>query len=65
LKQAISFLSKKQQEIIYLKYYQHLDYAQIADLMSISRQSVYNLLHETIQKLRNVWHVEFVAPSNR
>lgn len=65
LKQAISFLSRKQREIIYLKYYQHLDYAQIADLMSISRQSVYNLLHETIQKLRNVWHVEFVAPTNR
>jgi RNA polymerase sigma factor (sigma-70 family) len=65
LKQALSFLSKKQQEIIYLKYYQHLDYAQIADLMSINRQSVYNLLHETIQKLRNVWHVEFVAPTNR
>lgn len=65
LKQALGLLSKKQQEIIYLKYYQHLDYAQIADLMSINRQSVYNLLHETIQKLRNVWHVEFVAPTNR
>ena len=65
LKQALSHLSKKQQEIIYLKYYQHLDYGQIADLMSINRQSVYNLLHETIQKLRNVWHVEFVAQSNR
>ncbi len=65
LKQALCFLSKKQQEIIYLKYYQHLDYGQIADLMSITRQSVYNLLHETIQKLRNVWHVEFVAQSNR
>ncbi len=65
LKQALGFLSKKQQEIIYLKYYQHLDYGQIADLMSINRQSVYNLLHETIQKLRNVWHVEFVAQSNR
>jgi RNA polymerase sigma factor (sigma-70 family) len=64
LKQALGFLSKKQQEIIYLKYYQQLDYGQIADLMSINRQSVYNLLHETIQKLRNVWHVEFVAQSN-
>jgi RNA polymerase sigma factor (sigma-70 family) len=65
LKQALSFLSKKQQEIIYLKYYQHLDYGQIADLMSINRQSVYNLLHETIQKLRNVWHNEFVTQANR
>lgn len=65
LKQVLSFLSKKQQEIIYLKFYQNLDYGQIADLMSINRQSVYNLLHETIQKLRNVWHIEFVARTNR
>lgn len=65
LKQVLSLLSKKQQEIIYLKYYQHLDYGQIADLMSINRQSVYNLLHETIQKLRNVWHTEFVTQGNR
>jgi RNA polymerase sigma factor (sigma-70 family) len=64
LKQALSMLSKKQHEIIYLKYYQHLDYGQIADLMSINRQSVYNLLHETIQRLRNVWHIEFVAQTS-
>jgi RNA polymerase sigma factor (sigma-70 family) len=64
VKQVLSLLSKKQQEIIYLKYYQHLDYGQIADLMSITRQSVYNLLHETIQKLRNVWHSEFVTHRN-
>jgi RNA polymerase sigma factor (sigma-70 family) len=64
LKHVLCLLSKKQQEIIYLKYYQHLDYGQIADLMSISRQSVYNLLHETIQKLRKVWHSEFVSSSN-
>ena len=64
LKHALSMLSKKQQEIIYLKYYQHLDYGQIADLMSINRQSVYNLLHEAIQKLRNVWHIEFFTQPN-
>jgi RNA polymerase sigma factor (sigma-70 family) len=64
VKQVLSLLSKKQQEIIYLKYYQHLDYGQIADLMSITRQSVYNLLHETIQKLRNVWHSEFITQRN-
>ena len=64
VRQALKKLSKKQQEIIYLKYYQHLDYGQIADLMSINRQSVYNLLHEAIQKLRSVWHIEFVTQSN-
>lgn len=65
LRQVLGLLSKKQQEIIYLKYYQHLDYGQIADLMSINRQSVYNLLHETIQRLRTVWQIEFVTPRHR
>jgi RNA polymerase sigma factor (sigma-70 family) len=61
LKRIISGLSKRQQEIIYLKYYQHLGHGQIAELMNISIQSVYNLLHETIQKLKMVWHSEFVS----
>ncbi|HTI90038.1 MAG TPA: sigma-70 family RNA polymerase sigma factor [Puia sp.] len=61
LKRIISTLSKRQQEIIYLKYYQHLEHGQIAELMNITTQSVYNLLHETIQKLKTVWHSEFVA----
>ena len=61
LKKIITTLSRRQQEIIYLKYYQHLEHGQIAELMNITTQSVYNLLHETIQKLKTVWHSEFVA----
>ncbi len=61
LRHTLSLLSKRQQEIIYLKYYQFLDQAQIAELMNITRQSVYNLLHEAIQKLRILWHEEFVS----
>jgi len=55
LKLALSTLSKRQHEVIYLKFYQHLDHGQIAEQMDISRQSVYNLLHESLQKLRSVW----------
>ena len=61
LKKTLSLLSKRQIEIIYLKYYQYLDHGQIAELMNISRQSVYNLLHETVNKLRSLWHAEFVS----
>jgi RNA polymerase sigma factor (sigma-70 family) len=60
LRRTLKRLSKRQQEVIYLKFYQHLDHAQIAELMNISRQSVYNLIHESILKLRNLWQVEFV-----
>ena len=61
LRKVLSLLSKRQKEIIYLKYYQYLDHGQIAELMNISRQSVYNLLHEVIHKLRSLWHTELVA----
>ena len=60
LKSVISNLSARQREIIYLKFYQQLDHGQIAALMSISQQSVYNLLHETIQKLKKCWQSELV-----
>jgi len=61
LTRTLSLLSKREKEIIYLKYYQYLDHGQIADLMNINRQSVYNLLHEAVHKLRSLWHAEFVA----
>ena len=61
LRKTLSSLSNRQKEIIYLKYYQHVDNGQIAELMSISRQSVYNLLHETIQKLKDLWHAELIT----
>jgi RNA polymerase sigma factor (sigma-70 family) len=63
LRKTMSQLSKRQHELIYLKFYQHLDHAQIAGLMNISRQSVYNLLHETIQKLRSLWQAELFPPA--
>ena len=61
LRKVLSLLSKRQKEIIYLKYYQYLDHGQIAELMNISRQSVYNLLHEVIHKLRSLWHTGSVV----
>jgi RNA polymerase sigma factor (sigma-70 family) len=61
LKRILPKLSKKQKEIVYLKYYQHLDHAQIAELMNLSRQSVYNLLHEALHRLRNLLKTEFIT----
>ena len=58
LRKTLAQLTKRQHELIYLKFYQHLDHAQIAGLMNLSRQSVYNLLHETIQRLRSLWQAE-------
>lgn len=57
---VISRLPARQREIIYLKFYQQLDHNQIAALMNISQQSVYNLLHESIQKFKKNWQSEFL-----
>jgi RNA polymerase sigma factor (sigma-70 family) len=61
LRKTLAQLSKRQQEVIYLKFYQQLDHGQIAELMNVSRQSVYNLLHEALQKLRSLWQTEYLS----
>jgi RNA polymerase sigma factor (sigma-70 family) len=60
LRKTLLQLSQRQHEVIYLKFYHQLDHGQIAELMNISRQSVYNLLHETLQKLRSLWQRELM-----
>lgn len=50
---ALSGLSKKQQEAIFFRYYETLSYEQIANLMGIRKQSVYNLINSAIKVLRN------------
>ena len=61
LRKTLELLSNKQKEIVYLKYYHHLDHTQIAELMNVTRQTVYNLLHETLNKLRSLLKAEFIA----
>ncbi|WP_020597039.1 RNA polymerase sigma factor [Spirosoma panaciterrae] len=55
LETLLNQLSKRQKEVIFLKFYQGLTHEQIAEVMVLNRQSVYNILHEALQKLRNAW----------
>lgn len=61
LRKMLELLTKKQKEIVYLKYYHHLDHTQISELMNVSRQTVYNLLHETLHKLRTLLKADFIV----
>lgn len=54
IRRAMASLSKRQQEIIHLRFYLNADAGQIADIMELGRQSVYNLLHDAIRQLRIV-----------
>lgn len=47
-------LSRRQQEIIYLRFYLEADHDEIARIMGLSRQAVYNLLHLSITRLKRL-----------
>ncbi|MEB2782095.1 sigma-70 family RNA polymerase sigma factor [Algoriphagus sp. C2-6-M1] len=51
---ALTKISKRQREIVVLKYFNDLSYAEIANLMSITPASAHNLLSKALQCLRVV-----------
>lgn len=55
LKSLLGDLTKRQQEIIYLRFYQNLEFDEISEVMGLTRQSVANLLHRTIKDIRSKW----------
>ncbi len=52
LNRQLDLLSRRQQEVIYLKFFETLSNEAIAEVMSISRQAVANLIYRTIRELR-------------
>ncbi len=56
LQRVLAKLTKREREVIYLRFYQELDYQQIAALMSINYQSVRNLVHTAIGALKRAWY---------
>lgn len=54
VRNIVEKLSKRQQEIIYLRFYMDADIEQIAEIMSLNHQSVYNLLHEALKRFKTL-----------
>jgi RNA polymerase sigma factor (sigma-70 family) len=52
LQTAFNSLSKRQREVIYLKFYAQLNYEQIGEVMGLQYQSVRNYLHQALVALR-------------
>jgi RNA polymerase sigma factor (sigma-70 family) len=55
LKNIISKLTSRQQEVIYLRFYHGLEYAEITQIMEMERQSVANLLHRSLKEIKAHW----------
>lgn len=53
LNKAINSLGKRHREAIYLKFYEGLNNSEIAEVMEINRQSVYNYVSDAICQLQN------------
>lgn len=57
LEQVMNQLPARQKELIYLRFHQNLSFEQIAEIMQLGRQSVYNLLQKSLLSLRRHWAV--------
>jgi RNA polymerase sigma factor (sigma-70 family) len=54
LRTMLNTLTRRQQEVIFLRYFEELTCDQIAQVMNLSKQAVYNLIHHAIAQLRSV-----------
>jgi RNA polymerase sigma factor (sigma-70 family) len=52
LKDGLDQLSKRQREAIFLKFYHHFEYSEIADAMNLTVKSTYKLIAKSIETLR-------------
>jgi RNA polymerase sigma factor (sigma-70 family) len=55
VKKALNSLSKRQQEVIYLQYFQNLSREEISKIMEINNQSVSNLLQTAFKAFKESW----------
>lgn len=63
LKSNLEKLTKRQREVIYLRFYQEMEYEDIAQSLEINYHSVVNLMYEGLKSLRKNWFLALVASS--
>ena len=53
IEEIVNLLSDRQKEVIYLRYQADMSYEEIAAILGINYQSVRNLIHRSIKKIRS------------
>ncbi|SDE05473.1 RNA polymerase sigma factor, sigma-70 family [Mucilaginibacter pineti] len=61
IQQVLKALPTRQREIMYLRFYENLDFDNISQIMEISKQSVHNLLQKAYKNFRTEWVVLIIA----
>lgn len=62
VKNVLNQLPLRQQEVIYLRFFQNLKPDEIAGLLAINAQSVSNIIQRALLNLRNMWPSSFPNP---
>jgi RNA polymerase sigma factor (sigma-70 family) len=55
-KRSMIYLTKRQREAIYLRFYDNLSFQEIADVMTLGLKSTYNLISKALEVLRQYLH---------
>jgi len=55
LKNAMSKLSDRQREVLYMKYYSQMSNEDISEALEINNQSVRNLVHRSLEQLKKLF----------
>ncbi|WP_184548058.1 RNA polymerase sigma factor [Mucilaginibacter sp. FT3.2] len=61
IKQILNALPPRQREIMYLRFYEGVDFDSIAQIMEISKQSVHNLLQKAYKNFRSEWLIALLV----
>lgn len=54
--QMMSTLTRRQQEVLFLRYFEEMSCEEIAVVMELSKQAVYNLIHKALRELRSAFN---------
>lgn len=58
LSEAMNKLTARQKEIIYLKYFEEMDYDEIAEIMDMSKKGTYKLSARALEALREILNID-------
>jgi RNA polymerase sigma factor (sigma-70 family) len=61
IQQVLNLLPTRQREIMYLRFYENLDFDNISQIMEINKQSVHNLLQKAYKNFRTEWVILVIA----
>jgi RNA polymerase sigma factor (sigma-70 family) len=61
LKEALAQLTNKQKEVIQLRYFENKNYEEIAQLQDCEPRTIYNRMHEAVQRLRQYFSVKHTS----